>query len=133
MRTKQPISSLICLVLCSLLVTGQTPATARLTGTVVEAMGAEISKVQITISNSTASFTVVSDEAGKFTIDLPVGTYRLRSDKLPGFAATNRNLVIATGKTAEVMIVPATSLEGAICILLVTGTVTKRHRRKRHR
>ena len=132
---KRLISSLISLILCSFLVPGQQMSgTARLKGTVLDFAGAAIPKVQITIQNSTASFKVVSDDEGKFQIDLPPGRYEIRSDKLPGFAATNRRVTVSTNKTAEVTIVPAVSLEGAICILTVTGTVTtKRHKRKRHR
>jgi hypothetical protein len=132
--SKRSISLLICLTLCWLLAVGQTPTTARLNGTVVDPMGAATPKVKITISNSNASFNAVSDEDGKFKIDLPVGSYQIRSDKLPGFAATNRNVAIETGKTAEISIVPAISFEDAICILRVTGSVTtRRHRRRRHR
>ncbi len=131
---KRIISSLTSLILCSLLVLGQTPATARLKGTVLDTAGAAIPKVQITIQNSTASFKVVSDDEGKFQIDLPPGTYQIRSDKLPGFAATNRNVTVGTNKTADVTIVPAISTEGVLCILTVTGAATsKRPKRKRHR
>jgi len=129
---KLPISSFITLALCSCLVLAQQP-TARLKGTVLDTAGMPIPKIQITIQNSTASFKAVSDDDGKFQVDLPPGAYELRSDKLPGFAATNRNVSVATNQRAEVTIVPAVSLDGAICILTVTGNATtKRHRRKRH-
>ena len=111
MRRNQHLVSLICLALCSPFVVAQTSTTVRLNDTVVDVMGAAISKVQITISNSTASYKAESDENGLFSINLPVGTYQLRSDKLPGFAGTNLDLVILTGKTADVTIVPPVSLE----------------------
>jgi hypothetical protein len=93
-----------------------------------------IPKVQITILNSTASFNVISDDDGKFEIDLPPGKYQVRSDKLPGFAATNRELTIETKKAAEVTIVPAISTEGVLCILTITAkATTKRPKRKKPR
>jgi uncharacterized membrane protein len=131
---KHFMSSVTCLVLFSSLVLGQTPGTARINGTVVDSMGAAISKVRITASNSAASFTAVSDEQGNFTIDLPAGTYQMRSDKVPGFTTTNRTLVVETGKTADVTVVPAINLEDAICILRIEGRpLAKRPKRKRHR
>ena len=131
MNRKQYLVSLICLALCSLFVLAQTPTTARLNGNVVDVLGAAIPKVQITISNSAASYNVVSDENGKFSINLPAGTYQLRSDKLPGFAATERNLVIETGKPTDVTIVPAVSVDNPL--IVPGGPVTKHHKRKRHR
>jgi uncharacterized membrane protein len=132
---KRVISSLISVTLCSFLVLGQrTSGTARLKGTVLDVAGAAIPKVQITIQNSTVSFKVVSDDDGKFQIALPPGKYQIQSDKLPGFAATNRELTVETNRTAEVTIVPTVSTEGVLCILTVTGTATtKRNKRKSHR
>ena len=130
---KRLISSLTILTLCAGLILAQQP-TARLKGTVLDTAGMPIPKIQITVQNSTASFKALSDDDGKFQIDLPPGKYELQSYKLPGFAATNRNVNVATNQTAEVTIVPGVSLEGAICILTVTGNATtKRRRRKRHR
>ena len=130
---KRLISSLIGLTLCSCLLLAQQP-TARLKGTVLDTAGMPIPKVQITVQNSTASFKVVSDDDGKFQIDLPPGAYEVRSDKLPGFAATNRNLSVATNQAAEITIVPAVSSEDVLCSLLVTSGPTKKpRRRKRHR
>lgn len=89
--------------------------------------------MQVTVLNSIASFNVVSDDDGKFQIDLPPGRYEVRSDKLPGFATTNRDLTVATNQTAEVTIVPAVSTEGVLCILRVTSGPTKnRKKRERH-
>ena len=109
-------------------------ATARIKGTVLDTAGMPIPKIQVTIQNSTVSFNAVSDEEGKFQIELPPGTYELRSDKLPGFAATKRDVTVATNKTAEITIVPAVSGEGILCSLYVTsGPLKKPKRRKRHR
>jgi hypothetical protein len=109
-------------MLCCLLVLGQQPSNnARINGVVLDIAGAAIPEVQITIQNPTASYEVVSDSGGKFQVDLLPGVYEVRSDKLPGFAATNRRLEIGTNKTVEVTIVPQVSLEGAICILEVTA------------
>ena len=132
---KRLISSAICLALCSLFVLAQQPATARLQGTVEDIAGGAIPKVQVTIHNATNSFNVISDENGKFQIDLPPGTYEIRSDKLPGFAATQREVSVATNKVAEVTIVPAVSDEGVLCILRVTAAAAtpKRRPRKKHR
>ncbi len=132
---KRIVSTVITLALsCSLVLGQQTSATARLKGTVLDTNGAAISNVQITVQDSTRSFKVVSDEYGRFQIDLPPGKYEVRSDKLPGFAATKREVTVETSKAAEITIVPAISLEGAICILYVTSGPTKKpKRRKRHR
>jgi hypothetical protein len=93
-----------------------------------------IPKIQITVQNSTVSFNAVSDENGKFQIDLPPGKYEMRSDKLPGFAATTRDISVATNKVAEVTIVPAVSEEGVLCILRITADAKPTRRsRKRHR
>ena len=131
---KRMLSCLMSLALCSVIVVSQQTGTARVTGTVVDIAGAAIPKVQITIENATNSFNVVAGEDGTFQIDLPPGKYEMRSDKLPGFAATKREISLASNKPAEVTIVPAISEEGVICILRITGTVTpKRRMRKRHR
>ncbi len=130
---KRPVLSFVALTLCLGLALAQQP-TARLNGAVVDTAGMPIPKVQITVRNSTASFNAVSDENGKFKLDVPPGMYEVHSDKLPGFATTNRNLTIAPGKVAEITIVPAISMDDAICILIVTsGPIAKRHKRKRHR
>ena len=129
---KRLISSFITLTLCSCLVLAQQP-TARLKGTVLDTAGMPIPKIQITVHNSTASFKAVSDDDGKFQFDLPPGKYEVQAAKLPGFAATNRYVSVATNQTAEVTIVPAVSVDGAICILKITGNATtKRRRRQRH-
>jgi hypothetical protein len=131
---KQLVSLVTCLLLFSSLLLAQTQATARINGTVVDPMGAAISKVRITVSNSAVSFTAVSDEQGNFTIDVPAGTYEMRSDKVPGFTTTNRTLVVETGKTADVTVVPAINLDDAICILRIEGrAIAKPSKRKRHR
>src|ERR1043165_5965013 len=114
---KRLFSSVLSLALCSILVMAQQTGTARLKGTVIDNAGGAIPKVQITIENAANSFKVMSDESGKFQIDLPPGKYEMRSDKLPGFAATRREISVATNKVAEVTIVPAVSEEGVICIL----------------
>jgi uncharacterized membrane protein len=130
---KRPISSFIALTLCSCLVLAQ-QSTARFKGTVLDTAGMPIPNIQITVQNSTASFKAVSDDDGNFQIDLPPGEYELRSDKLPGFAATKRNVSVANNQTAEVTIVPAVSTEGVLCILQVTSGPTKKpKKRKRHR
>ena len=130
---KRLIASVVTFTLCSFPVFGQ-QTTARIKGTVLDTAGMPIPKIQITVQNSTVSFNTVSDEDGKFQIDLPPGTYELRSDKLPGFAATKRNLSVGTNQTAEVTIVPAVSEEGVLCILRVTSGPTKKpKRRQRHR
>ena len=109
-------------------------ATARLNVTVLDTAGMPIPKVQVTVRNSTVSFDAMSDENGKFQLVMPPGTYEVRSDKLPGFAATNRNLIVATNKTAEITIVPAVSEEGVLCILRITSGPTKKTKtRQRHR
>ena len=105
-------ASLICLALCAHSVVAQTSNTVRLSGTVVDSEGAAISQVQITVSNSTASYHTVSNEEGKFSINLPAGTYQLRSAEVPGFAATNRDLVLESGKNTGVTIVPTISISG---------------------
>jgi hypothetical protein len=129
---KRFTSLFVGLAICSGVVFGQ-QVTARLKGTVLDTAGMPIPKVVITVQNATASFKVASDENGKFQIDLPPGAYEIRSDKLPGFAATDRKLTVAAGKTADLTIVPAVSLDGAICILTVTsGPVAKRKRTRRH-
>ena len=75
-----------------------------------------------------------SDDDGKFQIDLPPGEYEVRSDKLPSFAATKRDLSVVINQTVEVTIVPAVSSEGVLCSLLVTSGPTKKPKRcKRHR
>jgi Carboxypeptidase regulatory-like domain len=131
---KRVVSSAISLVLCSLFVFAQQTATARLHGTVVDREAAPIPKVKITVTNTTHAFEVVSDENGRFQIDLPPGKYEMRSDKLPGFAVTKREISVATNGVAEVTIVPAFSEEGLLCILRVTGNATpKRRSRKRLR
>jgi hypothetical protein len=107
--------------------------TARLNGTVVDTAGAAIPKVEITVQNSTASFKAVSDENGTFQLDVPPGTYEVRSDKLPGFAATKQDVTVATKKTADITIVPAISEEGVLCILRVTAEPVKKPKRRRHR
>ena len=127
---KRLISSLVVFSLWSGIALAQQP-TARVNGTVVDNAGAAISKVQITIQNSTVSFSAVSTEDGKFQLDVPPGTYEVRSDKLPGFAATKRNITVATDKTAEITIVPAVSVDDPH--LVTAGPVTKRPKRKRHR
>jgi hypothetical protein len=74
------------------------------------------------------------DSFAAFQIDLPPGKYEMRSDKLPGFGATKREISVATKQVADVTIVPAVSEEGVLCILRVTGTATPKQRtRKRHR
>jgi len=108
-------------------------ATAQLKGTVVDTAGAAIQKVEITVQNSTASFKAVSDENGKFELDVPPGTYEVRSDKLPGFAATKQEVAVVTRKTADITIVPAVSDEGVLCILRVTAEPVKKAKRRRHR
>jgi Carboxypeptidase regulatory-like domain/Surface antigen variable number repeat len=120
---KRLLSCLISLALCAGVVVCQQAATARLNGKIVDNAGGAIAKAQITIENATNSFKVVSDENGRFQIDLPPGTYEMRSDKLPGFAATKRKVSVATGKVAEVTIVPAVSDEGVLCILTITTAV----------
>lgn len=129
---KRLFSSLIILILCLGLVLAH-KKTARLNGTVLDTAGMPIPRVQITIQNSTASFKAVSDENGKFQIDLPPGSYEVRSDKLPGFAGTKRNLTVATNQSVEVTIVPAVSSEGVLCSLLVTSGPARKPKRKRHR
>jgi len=130
---KRVIPSLVALALCFVVALAQQP-TARLTGTVVDTAGMPIPKVQITVQNSTTSLNVASDENGKFHLDVPPGTYEVRSDKLPGFAATNRNVNVATNDTAEITIVPAVSEEGVLCILRITSGPTKKPKpRRRHR
>ena len=130
---KRLISSVVTFTLCACAVLAQ-QATARITGTVLDTAGMPIPKIQITVQNSSASFNAVSDEDGKFQIDLPAGTYELRSDKLPGFAATKRNITIATNKTTEITVVPAVSEEGVLCILRITSGPTKKTKpRRRHR
>ena len=133
---KRLISSLISVALCSALVPAQqATATARLQGTVLDIAQVPIAKVRITIESPTASFTVTSDVEGKFQIDLPPGGYEVRSDKLPGFAATSRNLTVGANQTAEITIVPAVSSEGVLCILYVTSGPTKKpkKRKRQHR
>jgi uncharacterized membrane protein len=130
---KRLIELILGLTLCSSLVLAQQP-TARLKGTLLDTAGMPIPKIQITVQNSTGSFKAVSDDDGKFQINLPPGEYELRSDKLPGFAATNRNVSVTTNQTAQITIVPVVSTEGVLCSLLVTSGPTKTpKRRKRHR
>ena len=131
---KRLLISVISLALCSSLAVSQQTGLARLNGTVLDIADAPIPRVQIYIENATNTFKVVSDEDGKFTIDLPAGKYEIRSDKMPGFAATTQKLSVETGKTAYMKIVPGISEEGVLCILIVTsGPTTKRQKRKRHR
>jgi hypothetical protein len=130
---KRLIALILGLTLCASLVLAQQP-TARLKGTVFDTAGMPIPKVQITVQNSAASFKAISDDDGKFQLNLPPGAYEVRSDKLPGFAATNRNVSVATNQIAEITIVPAVSSEGVLCSLLVTSGPTKKSkRRRRHR
>jgi Carboxypeptidase regulatory-like domain len=126
---KRLFSSLVVFAFCSGATLAQQP-TGRLNGTVVDSLGAAISKVQITVTNSTASFSAASDENGKFHLDAPPGTYEIRSDKLPGFAATKRNITVAKNKTTKITIVPAVSLDDPH--LVPGGPATKRPKRKRH-
>src|SRR5260370_23203606 len=117
---KRIVSTVITLALsCSLVLGQQTSATARLKGTVLDTNGAAISNVQITVQDSTRSFKVVSNEYGRFQIDLPPGKYEVRSDKLPGFAATKREVTDETSKAAVITISTRISLLGVICILYI--------------
>jgi hypothetical protein len=130
---KQLTSSLAALTLCSTLLLAQQARTATLKGTVVDTANQPIPKVQITIASATGSSKVESDENGKFQIDLPPGEYELRSDKLPGFAATKRKVSVSTNRVVEVRIVPAVSEEGVLCILRITASTRPKHRSKHGR
>ena len=131
-KMKRLIAAALVSILCSTLVLSQQPGTAHLKGTVVDIADQAIPKVQITIKNATSSFKVESDENGKFQIDLPPGKYEIRSDKLPGFAATKRKVSVGTNKTAEVKIVPAVSDEGVLCILTITDSAPPKRRSEKN-
>ena len=134
LHMKRLLSLLISLAFCSALGVSQQTGTARVNGTILDIAGGAIPNVQVTIENSANSFRIVSDENGKFQIHLPPGRYEVRSDKLPGFAATKQEISLATNKTAEMTITPAVSQEGVLCILTITARVApKRRMLKRHR
>lgn len=107
----------------------------KLKGRVVDIARMPIPKVQITIQNSTNSSKAISDEDGYFEVQVPVGSYEVSSEKLPGFAATRQSGVrVESGKLLEVRIVPAVSSEGVLCSLYVTDAPPrKQKKRKRHR
>lgn len=112
----------------------QTQNTGTLTGRVVDIVGASISKIQITIQSSAYSFKVTSNEDGYYEIEVPVGSYQISSEKLPGFAATRRaGVQVEPGKIVEVHIVPAISSEGILCSLYVTDAPIKKQRRRKRR
>jgi hypothetical protein len=113
----------------------QTQHTGMLKGRVVDVAGMPIPKVRITILSSTDSFRVVSDEDGFYKIQVPLGSYQIISEELPGFTATKQTGVqVEADKTVVVNIVPAVSSRGVLCSLLITdGALRKQKRRKRHR
>src|SRR5579872_2846204 len=63
-------------------------ATGRIAGTVLDASGAVITGVKITVTNTGTGVSrdTTSDNEGKYQVlDLPIGNYRITADK-PGFA-----------------------------------------------
>lgn len=135
-RMRKFLSLATILVLFSLPVLSvQTQDMGKLQGRVVDIAGMPIPKVQITIHSSTDSFKAISDEDGYFEIQVPVGSYEVSSEKLPGFAATKRAGVrVELRRPVDLNIVPAVSTEGVLCSLYVTGVPAKKQKkRKRHR
>ena len=112
----------------------QSQNVGRVKGRVVDTEGTPIPKVQIVIQNSINSFNVTSNEDGYYEIQVPVGSYLINSEKLPGFAATRSAEVrVEPGKTVKVIIVPAVSTEGVLCILYVTDAPIKKKKRRKIR
>jgi len=112
----------------------QTDKAGRLKGRVVDVAGMPIPQVQVIIQSPADSFEVSSNEDGYFEIEAPAGTYQIRSEKLPGFAATRREGVqVKAGEIVEVTIVPAVSSEGVLCSLPVTDAAIKKLKGRKSR
>lgn len=94
----------------------------KLKGKVVDVMGASIAKTTVTISGSSTRNQVVTNEAGEFEIQLPAGIYRIRTEDMPGFAASKYAKVrVGHGKDKRIIIKVMHTLKGAWCVLRVTA------------
>ena len=86
-------------------------------------LGAAIASAQIVIKNSRAQFEVTTDQNGDYNIQLPAGTYSLRTQEMPGFAACKlAKIKIESGKIKNLNMTPVVSLKGAVCILRITAS-----------
>jgi len=94
----------------------------RLKGRVVDVLGAAIARASVTIKNSERRNTLVTDENGEFEIQLPVGIYEMRTEKMPAFLPSKYAKVrMKRGNDKRVTITVTHTLKDAECVLRITS------------
>ena len=115
---------ILALPMAQSLATAQLPSssarmTGRLWGQVIDLRGDPVGSVHMIFSGESSSHRAVTDENGKYDVELPAGEYRV-SAVIAGFSEFYRAKISLPAATTKMLnIVPA--FGGVTCILDVTG------------
>src|SRR5262249_31214502 len=95
MRRRTEITNKLMIITVISLISAQTifaQDKGFLKGKLTDSIGGAIANNRIYIEGLTTSETK-TDEDGNFSLELPAGTYRIRTDKIPGFIPFERDKI----------------------------------------
>lgn len=125
MRRRAAITNkLLIITIISLLTTETIFAQNKgyLKGKLTDSIGGAIANNRIYIEGLTTSETK-TDEDGNFSLELPAGTYRIRTEKIPGFVPFERDEIkIKPDKITNLKIKLKVTDKDALCVLWITAS-----------
>lgn len=99
----------------------------ELKGRIADTLNAAIAKNKIIIENTTSKFEVVTDEDGKFAIELPVGIYKVSSEEVPGFTPFRLNkLEIKSDQTRTLNVMMKATVKDSTCTVPIASSLLKK-------
>ncbi|MEW6735317.1 MAG: carboxypeptidase-like regulatory domain-containing protein [Acidobacteriota bacterium] len=92
--------------------------TGILKGRAMDPSEGGISSAKIIVEGDTVKREVITNEAGEYEIELPVGIYRINTDRMPGWLPFRRAAIQVQADTVTtVNVVPVPSIEDSECVL----------------
>ncbi len=131
--TTKKILTVVAAIMLNSLVT-MADEKGRLKGRISDQLGAAIEKTRIIVESPPEKVEAIANENGEYDLEIPAGVYKVTTRKRPGFIPFKRDRVrVEAGKTTTLDIKLKVTSKDAICVLYVTGSVTKKRETRAQR